>query len=412
MKKFLSVFFIATCILSMSTMGTVSAARNVTMYAADGRTISVPSGEVNDYKKVGWFVQPPVLMYAEDGRTLYVDRDEIAIYENLGWSLKKTMYAADGTTRQVSGDAIASYKAAGWFMQKPVQMYAADGRTCFVAVEEVAAYQAVGWFTQPPVLMYAADGRTLIVSGDEIELYKSVGWFTQPPVLMYAADGRTLDVSGDEVELYLSLGWYKEPMCYMYSAGGQQIVVPKAQAESYRNAGWYTSYADAAYQKVIYAIDGMVNTGDYAGAVTRCEAAMSDFGESSPYYSDFESKKRDVMDVWRNAVKQPVVVEYTYVDSYYGTKCANLVLRNISYKTVVGMEAEWYCYDIFGNPVKYYGYSSNTHKFEAYTDQREDLRPGEQEEWWWKMYGYDRADSVKYVKITKIAFSDGTIWKR
>ena len=88
------------------------------------------------------------------------------------------MYAADGRTLSVNSSEVEAYKAVGWYAEPVVLMYAADGRTLYVINSEVEAYKAVGWYTEPVVLMYAADGRTLYVINSEVEAYKAVGWYT------------------------------------------------------------------------------------------------------------------------------------------------------------------------------------------------------------------------------------------
>ncbi len=122
-----------------------------------------------------------------------------------------TMYAADGRTLSVIQSEVELYKTVGWYIEPVVIMYAADGRTLPVIQSEVELYKTVGWYTEPVVIMYAEDGRTLPVILGEVELYKTVGWYTEPVVIMYAEDGRTLPVIKSEVELYKTVGWYVSP---------------------------------------------------------------------------------------------------------------------------------------------------------------------------------------------------------
>lgn len=125
--------------------------------------------------------------------------------------LTVTMYAPDGRTISIPQSEIEAYKNVGWYTEPVVLMYAADGRTRYTLQSEVAAYKGVGWYTEPVVLMYAADGRTRYTLQSEVEAYKGVGWYTEPVVLMYAADGRTRYTLQSEVEAYKGVGWYTEP---------------------------------------------------------------------------------------------------------------------------------------------------------------------------------------------------------
>ncbi len=131
-----------------------------------------------------------------------------------GYVLNKktvTMYAADGRTLSVKTNEIEAYKNVGWYIEPVTIMYAMDGRTLVVANREIEAYKNVGWYVEPTVVMYAADGRTLDVKRWEIELYQSVGWYIEPVTIMYAVDGRTLVVAKREIEAYKNVGWYISP---------------------------------------------------------------------------------------------------------------------------------------------------------------------------------------------------------
>lgn len=70
----------------------------ITMYAIDGRTISIGEYDIEAYKNVGWYTAPPVLMYSEDGRTLYVSGNEVSAYSNVGWSTSKPAPAPNFNT--------------------------------------------------------------------------------------------------------------------------------------------------------------------------------------------------------------------------------------------------------------------------------------------------------------------------
>ena len=98
-----------------------------------------------------------------------------------------TMYAPDGRTISVSQEEVASYEAVGWFREPPYLMYAPDGRTLYVLTSEVEAYEAVGWYREPVCYMYAKDGRVLTVLAREVAAYQNVGWFTTQEEAYYNA---------------------------------------------------------------------------------------------------------------------------------------------------------------------------------------------------------------------------------
>jgi len=91
-----------------------------------------------------------------------------------------TMYAPDGRTLTIKTGEVKSYENVGWYKEPVTVMYAADGRTLDVLVREIATYENVGWYIEPVTMMYAVDGRTLYVLNSEIEAYKNVGWYLSP----------------------------------------------------------------------------------------------------------------------------------------------------------------------------------------------------------------------------------------
>ncbi len=187
MKANRFIFIFAACIMMLSFCAS-GAAKKVTMYAPDGRTVIVAESSVEDYKKVGWFTDiedVTVTMYAEDGSTSTVFIADIEQQKQLGWYENKedvlvTMYSTDGSTKQVYKAFVKQETEAGWHENK----------------EDVA-------------------------------------------VTMYAVDGRSKEVFMDYVETELSVGWYLEPVCYMYSGDGRRMIVPKAQVSDYKRVGWY-----------------------------------------------------------------------------------------------------------------------------------------------------------------------------
>ena len=57
----------------------------IIMYAPDGRTAEVEVSKIDEYKNVGWYIEPVQTLYALDGRTLDVVESEVEAYKNVGW---------------------------------------------------------------------------------------------------------------------------------------------------------------------------------------------------------------------------------------------------------------------------------------------------------------------------------------
>lgn len=109
----------------------------VTLYAEDGRTIEVMSGEVPAYLKVGWHEtidEVRQTLYSLDGRTITVFKSEVPAYKRVGWyetldETRQTLYAPDGRTITVFKSEVPAYKKVGWYetlneaqaANKPVQ---------------------------------------------------------------------------------------------------------------------------------------------------------------------------------------------------------------------------------------------------------------------------------------------------
>lgn len=192
--------------------GTSLSSLAATMYAADGRIISVPDSDVYAYSQVGWYTEPVMTVYALDGRELVIPIAQLSAYESVGWyrSLPKVI------------------------------LYAADGRTLEVEQNRVAAHLAVGWYTEPVTTVYALDGRTLVIPVSQTALYESVGWYkTLPKVTLYSMDGRTIEVEAKDVNAYLAVGWYKEPFVKIFALDGRELLVPESQLGEWLAVGWY-----------------------------------------------------------------------------------------------------------------------------------------------------------------------------
>ena len=90
MKRLLT--FILASVLAVSALSVTASAAYVTMYAQDGRTISVHDSQVQAYKNVGWYTEPFVTMYALDGRRIQVQKSQVGAYQKVGWYTDDDMY--------------------------------------------------------------------------------------------------------------------------------------------------------------------------------------------------------------------------------------------------------------------------------------------------------------------------------
>lgn len=111
----------------------------VTMYASDGRTITVGNDEVEAYKAVNWhenISEVTATLYAKDGRTLTVFVDEIPLYLKLNW------YRSDPNAKMVAltfDDGPSKYTEA---ILNQLEKYGAKA-TFFVVGNRVSQYSDI-----------------------------------------------------------------------------------------------------------------------------------------------------------------------------------------------------------------------------------------------------------------------------
>ena len=228
-----------------------------TLYASDGRTITVSEDEAELYKQVGWYDSP------DDARFI-------------------TMYSMDGRTIEIVNAQREAYKNVGWYdslEDVTITMYSMDGRTLTVYKDLAEAYHKVGWFynlSDVAVTMYAEDGRTLTVLKEQTELYRQVGWFynlSDVTVIMYDELGNANTVFKAEAPEKEALGWTYKPNKsnqLMFSDDGRVIYVPKSQTEAYKAVGWYLGGGEIDPSLPMLAITFDDGPGKYTDEILDC----------------------------------------------------------------------------------------------------------------------------------------------
>ena len=78
------VSLILGVILSYNMLAFAGTYSLTTMYAPDGRTITISSDEINAYKRVGWYEEPVQTLYALDGRSVVFKKSEVASQLTVG----------------------------------------------------------------------------------------------------------------------------------------------------------------------------------------------------------------------------------------------------------------------------------------------------------------------------------------
>jgi len=180
-------FFKILCVTTVFMIVTGICAFAQVLYAPDGRTIDVPSEDVELWKNVGWYEEPvgTVTIYAPDGRVATVAECDAYVYLNWGW------------------------------YEEPVQyIYAPDGRTLVVKTDLVQDFVDVGWYTVPVCTMYSLDGSITVIEQSDMDKYVEEGWYTAPAMYVFSYEGKTSVIYREDLESYEEFGWYELPEAY------------------------------------------------------------------------------------------------------------------------------------------------------------------------------------------------------
>jgi len=352
------------------------------IHAPDGKTMMVTADEKMTYIASGqWFDAPPVLLYAADGRSKYFAPSQVEAHKKVGWYTEPfvKMYAVDGRTKYFHESQVEAQKTVGWYDAPPVLMYTIDGRTKYYPATAVEAQKTVGWFDGPPVLMYTIDGRTKYYSAKAVEAQKTVGWYTAPPVIMFASDGRTKYFAATDVEAHRKVGWYTESD-YLNSHIGQ-----------------------------------VVKSSGYNTAVKKLEKHLDSY--DSAYIKDaairgrIQNKITSLISLWYASIKCPMaVISWSRSENSIGIPEISITFRNVSPKTIVAFEQIFTCYDAYGKATTDYPSLYNA-SYTGYMDG-ERILPGEEVTYYWTLYNNERTHKVSWPKMKKVAFSDGTTWRK
>lgn len=194
-----------------------------------------------------------------------------------------TLYASDGRTLTVADERVEAFKKVGWYETPEeaqlITMYATDGRTISIAAFHREAFEKVGWYNtieEVTYTMYSEDGRSLRVYKDEGELYRQVGWFYNLEDVskkMYDADGNEHLVFNANIEEAKKNGltpYRFEVQQLMFAADGRIIYVPFELAPSYEKVGWYRGGGKLDVTRPMVALTFDDGPGKYTDRVLSC----------------------------------------------------------------------------------------------------------------------------------------------
>jgi len=234
MKKIISLILLLSLILTTISVSAYA----VTLYAPDGRTISVHDYEVNTYKSLGWYDVPVCKIYSANNEALIVSKTDLDYYLNQGWK--------------------ADYM---------VNLYSTDGRQTSVWLTEVQNYVALGWYTEPVCVIYSpVTYQSAVIYKSELQTYVNLGWVEDVDVILFSPNGDTIKVRKTQVQSYRNVGWYEVPVVRMYANGGKICVIASSEISQYRKVGWYPIYAYAVGNSANEIVSSFGTLLDYSGS--------------------------------------------------------------------------------------------------------------------------------------------------
>ncbi|MFC4302700.1 hypothetical protein [Cohnella boryungensis] len=106
----------------------------------------------------------------------------------------------------------------------------------------------------------------------------------------------------------------------------------------------------------------------------------------------------------------PLQVTDAYITySVIDTPEANIQVINLTEKKIVSFDVTFKCYDNYGDPV--INPISKSSLFKG-TTQTFELPSGRNMTFTWDLLWQANTSSLRNITITKVAYSDGTVWKR
>ena len=102
---------------------------------------------------------------------------------------------------------------------------------------------------------------------------------------------------------------------------------------------------------------------------------------------------------------QPLEISFTGTkEGFFLNALAVLQIKNNTDKTIIAYEYEIDFYDIFGDDIGEYPYKPHKEKKTLKPDQTTEDTIG------WTEFDSDEPHTLRYYKVTRIVFEDGTMW--
>lgn len=236
---------------------------------------------------------------------------------------------------------------------------------------------------------YALNGYTLIPL-EELNVFGNVYWVESERAVKLWIDGLHALAKRQDVKI--------TPIELVNINGQKASVLPK-DYNAYVKAGWYT-YSDfiIAYTNKLQKTNGLEQATEYL------QNKIKEGGFT------VEQKHRNLLNSLYNQLynkyKVPILIKGTRMNYTYGnTPQVYIDFWNISGKDISSFDLTFYCYNSYGKPDTTY-YNG---RFDGWMVNA-GFKAGTVEDYYWTLYDYPKAVAIKNLKITKVAFADGSVW--
>ena len=164
-------------------------ANTTVLYNENDDTVNSPSYLVKKYQHAGYSKNKGdfyTTMYAMDGRTISVKKSEVEAYKKVGWYANRseviqTLYSPNGSSKEVYKSEVQAYLNDGWYADRSevIQtLYSPNGSSKEVYKSEVQAYLNDGWYEYPVDVVYDKNGKSTIVKSEDVDAWLSKGYTT------------------------------------------------------------------------------------------------------------------------------------------------------------------------------------------------------------------------------------------
>ena len=91
-----------------------------------------------------------------------------------------TMYALDGRTLTVFANEVKINEALGWYRYPVTKIHALDGESKVIPTGEEDTWLEAGWYSYPVMMIYALGGESKVIPSNEKDDWMKSGWYVQP----------------------------------------------------------------------------------------------------------------------------------------------------------------------------------------------------------------------------------------